>query len=564
MKTKTPPCFRLKVHRQQHSLRLLVIVALFLAVVGIPIARYQPVFAQVSLDCPEGKFPGIRRCIGTISINRRSGEVLLPVGERDGKALDVQILVIDPKDPGVHFETVLPEGTNRDGIFGECQDVNVPDSIIPGKSTGPGCYDLLTWKYPSELVRQTAKRYSDKGLEVVAVFNADFFDYPGYTWGPQGLTVKNGARFDGIYNDTDMNEVDCPSLSVSKYGTVRIGNVEDLAYLPDADHPERWNPEQEAYWNSVGGLPQLVRKGHAVDVAQECVQEVCPDPVNLRGRTAVGVRLSGELVVVVIKDNTEVGLSLQELANLMADLDAVEAINLDGGGSSQLWYDGDLLVETTREVTESLLVHYVPYEEDALLIAGTYLRILPAGRTEQLDVYMQNTSTIPWVPERDYALVNTNDESLGALPVQALAEEIDPGQLVWWGIPITAPSQLGLRSTKWQMARGDTRFGEVIEIPVLVVPDVEKISTDAFELVSQWLKGLWQQVRDESLQFLQDLADRFEEWLQRESERLLSELLESLSQQCCGAIVVAPAALLLVGWTSARRRRKRSGDRDRD
>jgi hypothetical protein len=540
-----------------------VIVALFLASGGILTFRCQAASTQVSLDCPEGKYSGIRRCVGSISISRKSGEVLLPVGQHDGRSSDVQILVIDPKNPGVHFETVLPEGKSRDGPPAECQDVNVPDSIISGKSTGPGCYDEDTLTYPSELVRQTAERYNDMGYEAVVVFNADFFDFPGYRWGPQGLTVKNGARFDGIYNDTDMDEVDHPSLSVSKNGTVRIGYVADIEYLPDADHPDRWNPDKEAYWNSVGGLPQLVQGGVAVDIGQECLHQDCPE-LEPRGRTAMGVTLDGELLVVVIKDDTEAGVSLQELANIMSELGAVEAINLDGGGSSQLWYDGALLVETTRAVTESLLVYYVPYKEDALLIAGAGFRIVRAGRSEELNLDVQNTSTVTWVPERGYALVNTNEESLGAAPVQALTEEIARGQVAQWTIPITAPPQLGLRRTKWQMTRGDTRFGEVIEVLVLVVPDVEKISTDTFELIIQWLKGLWRKIRDESLQFLQDLADRFEEWLQRESERLLSELLESLSQQCCGAAIIAPGVLLLVFWTSGRRRRKRMGDRERD
>ena len=385
-----------------------MLVALCLATAGILNFRYQAVSAEVSLDCPEGEHSGIRRCIGSISLNRDSAKIVLPVGQHDGRTSDVQILMIDPKDPGVHFETVLPEGTNRDGITAECKDVNVPDFIIPGKSTGPGCYDQLTSTYPSELVHQTAERYIDNGYEVVVVFNADFFDYPGYRWGPQGLTVKNGVRFDGIYNDTDMNEVNCPSLSVSKYGVVRIGNVEDVEYLPDADHPDRWNPDKEAYWNSIGGLPQLVRDRVAVNIRQECL--ACPDSTP-RGRTAVGVTGDGELVVVVIKDQTEAAVSLQDLANIMSELGAVEAINLDGGGSSQLWYDGDRLVETTRAVTEGLLVHHVPYEEDALPIGGADFRVLQSGQSEELRLDIQNTGTLTWVPARDYALVNTNDES---------------------------------------------------------------------------------------------------------------------------------------------------------
>jgi exopolysaccharide biosynthesis protein len=38
--------------------------------------------------------------------------------------------------------------------------------------------------------------------------------------------------------------------------------------------------------------------------------------------------------------NISVGMTLNELADYMSDLGCVEAMNLDGGGSSTLWYDG--------------------------------------------------------------------------------------------------------------------------------------------------------------------------------------------------------------------------------
>ncbi len=62
-------------------------------------------------------------------------------------------------------------------------------------------------------------------------------------------------------------------------------------------------------------------------------------------------------MVVVIPETP--GMTLQQLADLMATkLKAVVAINFDGGGSSQLWYNGRYLVASyeSRRVAEGLLV----------------------------------------------------------------------------------------------------------------------------------------------------------------------------------------------------------------
>jgi exopolysaccharide biosynthesis protein len=52
----------------------------------------------------------------------------------------------------------------------------------------------------------------------------------------------------------------------------------------------------------------------------------------------------------------EWGVTLETLSYLMVELGASEAINLDGGGSSQLWFAGDDLVYSPRPVAESMLV----------------------------------------------------------------------------------------------------------------------------------------------------------------------------------------------------------------
>tara|TARA_B110000438_G_C15774606_1_gene633478 strand:- start:459 stop:1412 length:954 start_codon:yes stop_codon:yes gene_type:complete len=84
---------------------------------------------------------------------------------------------------------------------------------------------------------------------------------------------------------------------------------------------------------------------------------------DIHPRTAAGYRKNGELVLVVI-DGRQVnsrGVDLNELAIIMKDLDCVEAINLDGGGSSSMVVDGKLInrpsgTSSQREVMSAISV----------------------------------------------------------------------------------------------------------------------------------------------------------------------------------------------------------------
>ena len=81
-----------------------------------------------------------------------------------------------------------------------------------------------------------------------------------------------------------------------------------------------------------------VREGEEVDRAQ------VTNP-----RTAIGVLSPLHYIFVVSDGRTDesVGLSLLELAQLMQDLGCTLAYNLDGGGSSTMWFNGKVLNRPT-------------------------------------------------------------------------------------------------------------------------------------------------------------------------------------------------------------------------
>lgn len=120
-----------------------------------------------------------------------------------------------------------------------------------------------------------------------------------------------------------------------------------------------WTDVEQA----VGGGPWLVRDGKpAVDGDAENLDE--KDFVAARHpRTAAGVTASGELLLVTVdgrNPGVSRGVSLPEMASILIRYGAVQAINLDGGGSSTMVVNGAYINRPSdgepRAVASSLLV----------------------------------------------------------------------------------------------------------------------------------------------------------------------------------------------------------------
>ncbi len=105
-----------------------------------------------------------------------------------------------------------------------------------------------------------------------------------------------------------------------------------------------------------------------------------PDP-----RTAVGYTSEGKAILMVIdgrQGSVSVGVSLTELAEIMISLGATEAINLDGGGSSQMVI-GDSLINrpsgSTLQRKVATFLAIVPADSIPSISAVGYEQILDTG-----------------------------------------------------------------------------------------------------------------------------------------------------------------------------------------
>src|SRR5688500_5056239 len=125
-----------------------------------------------------------------------------------------------------------------------------------------------------------------------------------------------------------------------------------------------FRPEWTGITEAVGGGPMLVRNGGPVFRAQEAFSSSQLTPRN--PRTAVGQLPDGRILLVVTdgrRPGYSVGMTNFELAQTMVRLGAVTGSALDGGGSSSLAFDGQLLSRPSdrggeRPVSNALQLMY--------------------------------------------------------------------------------------------------------------------------------------------------------------------------------------------------------------
>lgn len=113
-----------------------------------------------------------------------------------------------------------------------------------------------------------------------------------------------------------------------KTASVKVGDTITLRAACD--------PDMTGTRAAVSGSPTLLADGRLL---------TNPSVTDRAPRTAVG--LAGGKVWFVVVDGrrptTAVGMSLHELAELMKQLGCADALNLDGGGSSTLWFEGKVV-----------------------------------------------------------------------------------------------------------------------------------------------------------------------------------------------------------------------------
>ena len=122
-------------------------------------------------------------------------------------------------------------------------------------------------------------------------------------------------------------------------------------------------PNWETVGDAIGGGPVLVRNGRPVYRANEAFETSLIAPRH--PRTAVGQTADGRILLVAVdgrQSGYSVGMTTFEMAQTLVRLGAVRGMQLDGGGSTTLAFDGKILNrpsdKTERPISTALMLFY--------------------------------------------------------------------------------------------------------------------------------------------------------------------------------------------------------------
>ncbi|HYP73496.1 MAG TPA: phosphodiester glycosidase family protein [Microbacterium sp.] len=155
-------------------------------------------------------------------------------------------------------------------------------------------------------------------------------DYYGFR--SSGIVIRNGV----VYRDEGARE----GLVFYTDGTVAVyDETQTTAAELVAD----------GAWNTLSFGPAIVEDGAAVAGIDDVEIDTNIGNHSIQGeqpRTAIGVTADGHILIVVVDGRDpgySRGVTMTELADIMTSLGATTAYNLDGGGSSELWFDGEVV-----------------------------------------------------------------------------------------------------------------------------------------------------------------------------------------------------------------------------
>ena len=179
--------------------------------------------------------------------------------------------------------------------------------------------------YGTNVTAKTSVTAADNNA-ILAV-NGDY-----YGANSTGYVIRNGV----VYRDTVREDSSNGDLAIYKDGSFKVIYEDQISAEQLAN---------DGVVNLLAFGPALVENGEiAVDTNTEVGQAMASNP-----RTAIGLIDENRYIIVVSDGRTSEseGLSLYQLAEVMKSYGAKTAYNLDGGGSSTLYFNGQVINKPT-------------------------------------------------------------------------------------------------------------------------------------------------------------------------------------------------------------------------
>lgn len=147
---------------------------------------------------------------------------------------------------------------------------------------------------------------------------------------PTGVIMSEGKI---IYDDLGGKQT--PSLGITQNGTMVVGNfsVDEL--------------KERGVQEAVSFYPALIINGRMTQISGDGGFGIAP-------KTAIGQRQDGAIILLVIdgRELGSLGATVKEVQEIMSKLGAYNAINLDGGKSTTMYYDGEIINKPSNSMGE--------------------------------------------------------------------------------------------------------------------------------------------------------------------------------------------------------------------
>lgn len=207
--------------------------------------------------------------------------------------------VEDEDGDGIIFEEI-----NQNGYVGYLVTVLDPKRVILGAPDNYGSSGLT--------LEEMVKKYDALG----GINAGGFQDAGGTGLGgvPEGLTIINGEQVSR-------------SNAVSMFVGFDADGVMYVGYYDD------WSANRDGIINGVSFGPILIMNGEPLSIVDSGVNP----------RTSIGQRADGAVLMLVI-DGRQVhsmGATYSDCQRIMLDHGAINAINMDGGSSTSMYYNGE-------------------------------------------------------------------------------------------------------------------------------------------------------------------------------------------------------------------------------
>lgn len=163
--------------------------------------------------------------------------------------------------------------------------------------------------------------------DAILAINGDYYGFR-----ETGIVIRNGV----VFRDEPARE----GLAFHRNGLVTVYDETQTSAQELVD---------AGVWNTLSFGPALVKGGEVLDGIDDVEVDTNVGNHSIQGdqpRTAVGMIARNHLALVVVDGRStgySAGASMTELATLMQGLGCTVAYNLDGGGSSTMYFDGEVI-----------------------------------------------------------------------------------------------------------------------------------------------------------------------------------------------------------------------------